>query len=315
MKKFLGNDSFLKVFSFVIAIIIWFYIIIIVDPPVVYVVRDIPIRYVQQNNLNSMGLSIVNESVSKIDLKIKGSRKKIVNLDSKNVLATVDLSSVTKAGKHTLPINLTIPYDYNEILNDEPYSIDLVIDKIVEEKRNINVRTVGNPETGYIAGKPEINPQTILLRGAASYVSSVADVRVTVDINGKNKDVSDHFKIELIDSSGNIIDAKDSEIGFVSSDITKAEVMCPILRLKTVSIRPSFNGNLPNGKTVTIQPNALTIYGYEDVIENITEITTEPISVNSLLGGTIQSVGLNLPENINLRDSVTTVTVKLSNNE
>jgi len=311
LKKFFSNDSFLKIFSFVIAIIIWFYIIIVLDPPIALVVRDIPIRYVQQNVLTEQGLSIVDESQSTIELKIEGSRKKIVNINSKNVLATVDLSAVTKAGKHTLPINLSIPYEYKEIVSKKPHSVEVVVDKLVEEKRNIRIKTTGNPETGYIAGTPEINPKTVLLKGAASIISNVADVRVTVDIDDRKEDLTDNIEIELVDTSGNVITERSEIYELISADVSEVEIFCPILKLKTVPIKVQLSGTVPEGANVSVQPNMVTVFGYEEDIEKIEEILTKEISVETVLGAG-QSVELVLPENIALRDSVSTVTVKIN---
>lgn len=315
MRRFFGNDSFLKIFSFIIAIIIWFYIIIVLDPPVEVTVRDIPIQYIQQNVLSAQGLSVVDESRSTVELRIKGSRKKIVNIDAKNVLATVDLSAVTRAGKHTLPINVSIPYEYTEITNKKPLSVDVVIDKLVEEKRNIHVKTTGNPESGYIAGTPEVSPQTVMIRGAASVVGGISDVRVTVDISGAKSDLTGNADIELYDSTGSLISEKDEIYSLISVDTMEAEVLCPIFKIKTVPIKLNLSTELPQGASASVQPNMLTICGYEDDLEGIEEIFTEQISVQALSESGEESVGLVLPENVKLRDGVTTVNVKYSAGE
>lgn len=311
MKKFFGNDSFLKVFSFVVAIIIWFYIIIVLDPPVDITIRDIPIQYAQQSTIMTQGLSVVDESKSTVELKIKGSRKKIVNLNSDNIVATIDLSSVTKAGEYSLPINLSIPYEYSEIVSMKPHNIDVVIDKQVEEKRNIRVKTVGNPESGYIAGTPEVNPKTVLLKGPASVIGKIFDVRVSVDISDKKTDVKDVANLELVDSSGRVISEKDGLFELVTYDISEAEVFCPVMKLKTVPIKLNQDSDSTDGR-ISVQPNMITVYGYEEDIEKIESILTAKISMQNLISTGEQTVNIELPEKIYLRDNVTTVTVKYS---
>lgn len=316
MKKFFGNDSILKIFSFVIAIIIWFYIIVVLDPPVEMNIRDIPIRYVQQNALLEQGLSIVDESRESVEIKLKGSRKRLVNIDSENILATVDLSSVTKAGKHSLPINIAVPYEYLEVVSKKPYTVDVTIDKLVEEKRNIRIKTNGNPEAGFIAGDAETNPKTVLLKGAASVISGISDVRISLDITNASKDINTVAKIELVDSDGNIIDENSEIAELVSADINKAEVFCPIMRLKTVPIKAECDIALPEGTSLAVQPNTITVYGYSEDIDEIEEIkTTKITSLSDLSGGKTISCGIVLPENIKPRDDVSSVNVKLSSAE
>lgn len=316
MKRFFGNDSILKIFSFVIALIIWFYIIVVLDPAVEISVRDVPIRYVQQNALLEQGLSIVGESRETVEVRLKGSRKRLVNIYAENILATVDLSSVTKAGEHSLPINISAPYDYLEVVNKKPYTVDITVDKLVEEKRNIRIKTNGNPEAGFIAGNAETNPKTVLLKGAASVISDISDVRISLDITNASRDINTVAVIELVDSKGNVIDETGELFELVSLDISKAEVFCPIMRLKTVPIKADLGFEVPEGTSVAVQPNTITIYGYAEDIEGIEEIKTAPItSLSELSDGKTVSCGIVLPENIKPRDDVATVNVKLSTAE
>ena len=312
MKKFFEKDSFLKIFSFIIAIIIWFYIIIVLDPPVVTVIRDIPIRYTQQSLLNDQGLSIVDENKASVEIRLEGSRKRLVNINSKNITASVDLSTVTKAGTHTLPVSITIPYEYLEVVSKKPDTIEVTVDKIVEEKRNIRVKTVGNPEAGYIAGTVEINPSTVLLKGAASVVGQISDVIVSVDVSKRKTDLTDTVKIELIDSEGRGIPADDEIFELLSADISEVQLKCPIMKLKTVPIKANLSAFAGTGETVSVQPNTITIYGYEQDVEQIEEIYTELVYMDKLRKDGSVNVGIRLPENLKLRDNVTSVIVKLN---
>lgn len=312
MKKFFEKDSFLKVFSFIIAIIIWFYIIIVLDPPVVTVIRDIPIRYVEQNALTEQGLSIVDQNKESVEIKLEGSRKRLVNINSKNITASVDLATVTKAGTHTLPVNISIPYEYLEIVSKKPDTIEVTVDKLVEEKRNIRVKTVGNPEAGYIAGTVELNPSTVLLKGAASVVGQISDVIVSVDVSKRKTDLTDTAKIEFIDSDGKTLSEDNEIFELLSADISEVQLKCPIMKLKTVSIKADLDQSAALGETVSVQPNTITVYGYEDDIEGIEEIYTERVSIEKLRSDGAVNVGIRLPEDLKLRDNVTTVTVKLN---
>ena len=98
MKDFFLRDSVLKIISFVIALLLWIYIIAVVDPSVDVTVKDIPIRYTNQNMIEDKNLCLINDSKATVELKIRGSRKRIANIDNKNIYATVDLATVGKTG-------------------------------------------------------------------------------------------------------------------------------------------------------------------------------------------------------------------------
>ena len=77
MKNFFIKDSTLKVLSFIIAVVLWFYVILVIDPSVDVTIRNIPLRYINQGVLEERGLSLVEDPDLTMELKIRGSRKKI----------------------------------------------------------------------------------------------------------------------------------------------------------------------------------------------------------------------------------------------
>jgi len=121
-KSFFSNDWVLKIISLIGAVFLWMYIIIIVDPPIDITIRDIPIQYIEQTKLASQGLSVVSDKTQTMEIKIRGSRKKLANIDTNAISAIVDLSNVTSVGTHSLPVNIAIPYEYSEIISRKPYS-------------------------------------------------------------------------------------------------------------------------------------------------------------------------------------------------
>ena len=51
MKKMFASDNVLKVISIFIAIVIWIYIAIVMDPAIEITVRDLPIQFIGQEGL------------------------------------------------------------------------------------------------------------------------------------------------------------------------------------------------------------------------------------------------------------------------
>ena len=312
MKSFFEKDSVLKVFSFIIAIIIWLYILIVLDPSVDTTIKDIPIKYTQQNALTDQGLSIVDENRETVEIKVNGSRKRLVNINAENITATVDLSSVAQAGKHSLPIMLSVPYEHIEIIRKKPDNVEITVDRLVEEKRNISVRIIGSPEPGYIAGTVELNSSTVLLKGAASVVKQISDVYVSVDVSKRKTDLFTTAKIEFLDSDGRLLSSVSELFEYLSSDITETQLKCPIMMLKTISIKPNLDRKLQAGESVSVQPNTITVFGYKEDIENVEEVLTESVSLDVLKKDKKLSAQLLLPEKLKSRDNVNSVTVKYS---
>ncbi len=308
MKNFFIKDSTLKVISFIVAVLLWFYVILIVDPSVDISVKDISLRYANQSILEERGLSLVADPDATVELKIRGSRKKIANIDNKNIYATVDLANMTKVGTFSIPISISIPYEYEEIVSKKPNNATVVIDRIVTDERKINIKTEGSVANGYIAGTPETNVATVTLKGASTLVERIHGVEAILDFDGRTGEINDKERLYFIDSNGKKIDTKDIIYESVSMDINYVEINCPVMKLKTVPVEVD-NLDLGEGYKVSIQPSNVTVYAENDVLETITKITAT-VNANTLTTEGVQQVKLNIPEGVSMRDGITEVTIK-----
>lgn len=309
MKSFFPKDSFLKITSFVIAVILWFYVVWVVDPAVDVTVKDIHIRYANQALLESRGLSLVADPNATVELKIRGSRKKIANIDNKNIYATVDLANMTKEGTFSLPISISIPYEYNEIVDKKPYNANVMIDRVVQEKRNVEILTVGNVANGYIAGTPEASVKSVTLKGASSLVDRIKGVAATLDFDGRTGEITDKEDLYFLDSNGKVIDADDDIYGTVSMDVSTVDITCSVLKLKTVPITVDTSA-LGEDYKISIQPPNVTIYAENDILDGISEIVSEKIDADILAQEGVQTIKLTVPDGVAMRDGINEVTVK-----
>lgn len=311
MKGFFSKDSVLKVISFVIAIMIWFYVIIVVDPSVDITIRDIPVRYVNQTALENNGLSVINDGTAVCELKVRGSRKKIANIDNKNVYATVDLSSIGRTGTFSLPISISIPYEYNEIVSKKPYNIEVAVDRIIEKEVEIKVVSSGSVANGYIAGEPVTSSKSVILKGPLSLVNSIGGVAATLSYGDRAAEIKDTEKLYFTDSSGKPVDKDNNLYDKVGMDLSAIEIYCPVMKLKTVPVKAVFDDEtkIENFK-ISVQPSNITIYAENEILSEVAEIETALLNANTLLeDGTAESA-LVLPEGVYLRDGIKSVTVK-----
>lgn len=317
-KNVFSNDWVLKIISFIGAVLLWMYIIIVVDPPIDVTVRDIPIQYTEQGKLASEGLSVVGNRDNTLEIKIRGSRKKLANIDKNLISATVDLSTVTSVGTHSVPVNVTIPFEYSEIVSKKPLSVDVTIDKIVEIRKDVTVVAKDLPENNYMAGDIKVTPSSVLLKGPESVIKQISSVAAFLTFDGTSEDVYTKNKVELLDNKNNIVSDESDIAELVISDVELVDIYCPIYKMKTVSVVPKSIGNIPkleNGNDVKIEviPAAVTIYGKAEQIENINEIKTELFSASELNVGDELTVKLNADEKIaGICDDIDSVTIRIT---
>ncbi len=313
MRNFFFKDSVLKVVSFVIAIVIWLYIIIVADPSVDMPVKDIQIRYVNQTALEERGLALISDPNATVELKIRGSRKKIANIDNKNVYATVDLANIGKTGTFSLPISISIPYEYDEIVSKKPYNADVVIDRVLEQERDIQVIATGDVANGYIAGKSQTSSKSVILSGPSTILGNIRGVAAYLDYDGRSAEIKEVEELYLIDSNNKKIE-KDSDVyDMVSMNISSIEITCPVMKLKNVPIAIDTEAfvNAESYK-ISVQPSNVSIYADGEVLETVSEIGTKKIDFGKLVSEGSLTVELDIPEGVSLRDGISEVTIKVS---
>ena len=311
MKGFFFKDSVLKVVSFVVAIIIWLYIIVVADPSVDIPVKDIPIRYVNQTALEERGLALISDPDATVELKIRGSRKKIANIDNKNVYATVDLANIGKTGTFSLPISISIPYEYDEIVSKRPYNADVIIDRVLEQERDIQIITTGEVANGYIAGKAQASSRTVVLNGPSTILANIRGVAAYLNYDGRSAEIKDVETLCFIDSNGKRIEKGSDVYDMVRMDISSVEITCPVMKLKSVPIvidTTSF-ANASSYK-ISVQPSNVSIYAETEILENISEIGVEKIDFKKLVEAGSLMVKLDVPEGVSMRDGIGEVTIK-----
>ncbi len=304
VKKFFLNNWALKVISFVAAVIVWIYIIIVIDPSVDYTLKDVPIEY-NEELLTEQGLSIVSDIKPTVEIKLRGSRKKLYNIDSDKVIAKADLSNIDKIGDYRLNVRVSIINEYVDIVSVKPDVVDVTVDKIIERRENIQVESVGSLAEGFEAGEVQLSSESVLLKGASSLVNNIAKAVVYLNYNDAKYDITSTEKIVLLDYSGNVIESSD-----ITKDIDAVNVVCPVLERKNVDVALNSGNTLPLGYKVEISPNILTVYAKSDVISDITSVSTEYVDLSNLRGAE-KHVQLIIPDGVQVRGGITSVTVKV----
>ena len=82
MKKQMKSDLPLKVFSVMIAICLWFYVVQVQSPDMDRVIKGVPVVFTQKNILEEKNLIVLNDNEHTIDIKIRGSRKYVMEVSS-----------------------------------------------------------------------------------------------------------------------------------------------------------------------------------------------------------------------------------------
>ena len=305
----LSRESVLRLMlSFVLALALWLYVTSKQSQPVVY---DYPnVLQVTYQGLNSN--LIVNEDPSFVRVRFQ--------LDNPNLLPSfasfrsyVDLAGLGPGLYTHIPVH---------IFTDPGIKIDKVTPAAVplriEQLRQVTVPVVAKiqrPPPGGYQAQVSLDPQTIHVTGPSSLVSQVDRAEVMLNLATSNF-VGPYTPI-LVNRQGQPVQGHfASDSPSPSSVQVTVRVKAPATSKSLPIVVPDLLGQPRAGYGVvglTAQPSQLVAQGAADILDRLTSISTQPISIAHRGAGSFtKRVGLRVPDGVSVTTRSVTVRVQLA---
>lgn len=285
------NDLKLKILSIIVAIFMWTFVINTTNPTVNKSYRNIPVVIRNQDDLEKKGYTIIGKDESyATNVKLKGSREKLLSLRSENIYASVDISDL-KEGVQSLDIEVDIPsgVSVDEI---EPGEINLNIQKVIEKTMPVNLIFSDEIKDGRIVEVNELSPKEVTVKGPASIINKIdrAELRIN-DLNFLDGKIH-NLPVKVLDKNGKAL----SDINISHQDVN---VSFLVYETKRVNLKLVTIGRIDRDYELTakeLSPDSIVIKGQESVIRDIEEIPTKPVNINYLRSNSTGDVKLDLPD-------------------
>ena len=298
----LHKNTKIKIISLLSAIVLWMYVMAVVDPEDTKLYENIPITITNLNEIKDLGLVVDPDYNLVTSVYIKGKLSDLQKISANNIDVYGTVSNPIE-GQNQLYLRASV----NDKVTTEFKSDTIVInlEKSIEEEKNITVNITGVYKDN--VDKVDLDKTKVVVSGPRSSVDSVKYVQATFDANKESVDTkSTELELKALDSEMN-------EVDHVTLEFNKVTAKVSYFQQKQVKINPIFSSNESNlvqGQDFTIIPSEINIKGKSDVINNIDSINTKMINVDEL-GTNNKIVDLDIPDGINAdKDSVT---IKLIN--
>ncbi|NLN14116.1 MAG: hypothetical protein GX185_00765 [Tissierellia bacterium] len=287
----------LKIFSVIIAIILWSYVMGIKNPDWPREYKNIDVQFTNIEALERRNLILMDPKEAKVTVSVVGKKSDMDKFTANNIVAKVDLSGYGE-GQTKVPVVVSLKDSAStvRITKYEPTEILVTIDRIVTEERKVNIRTSGELDRNYTLGDIEARPDSILLKGPRSWLNEVSEVFVVVPINNTTT-TSKFYPVQIVNHNGDEVVGVEKLPGTV-------EVIIPVYRKASLPIEVVLENQLPEDYVITnleITPKMVAVRGGNSLAD-IRSIKTRPIDVTKLLENPSLDVDLELPDNVDLID-------------
>ena len=299
----LKNNSKIKIISLLSAMVLWMYVMAIVDPEETKLFENIPVTITNKNELNERDLVIYPEQDLTTNIYVTGklSNLKKVTKDDINVYGQIN-NPLEGNNEIYLKVSTSqrVNYDFKN-----PVMI-VTLEKIISEDKSIKVDITGSGKNNVDNIMLQDNIDKVSVSGPRSLVNKVKRVVGTVKVNGELNDFSQSIKLEPVDANGKVVEGIELEKDSVNVNIT-------LLTQKTVPITLKLSDNSESGVNYTMSQNTVTIKGKKDIVDSINDIETQPVKLSEILPGTSKDIYLQVPSGITIETKY--ITIKKNSDE
>ncbi|HKU76889.1 MAG TPA: CdaR family protein [Pyrinomonadaceae bacterium] len=171
LRRIFVEDWSLKLLSLAIAIVLWLLVTGQNQPVTAHV-------NVQLNFIRPQSLEISNDPPRTVDVTLTGSRNKLDDLTSLDLVATVDISD-QRAGERVLRLAdkalITLPQGI-KVDGFQPSAIPIRLEEIVDRQVPVEPRLEGKPDDGFEVYSVYPNRGSVSVRGPASRVNGLQKI-------------------------------------------------------------------------------------------------------------------------------------------
>lgn len=285
--KVIKHNFWQKLMVILFAFVIWSYILVESNPMRRCEVNDITLSLIGTGELEAKHL-IITEGLPEdlnVDIVIETEQNNHKYINSNNVSAYVDVSSINSAGGAVL--NVTVDTRYGLVKSVSPATISLKTEPIIERDVPITYEYTGAVAEGYYVAPPQFFTETVSLRGAESMVKRVTEAKCAISVVGLKQTIIKSWNSSLLNYNGNKVDYGNLIIGGAPSISAKIEVF----EVKEVPVELILNDtlieNLPEDyeiSNVMVNPRSVFIAANKSALDKIDSIAVSSLNIRGKTG-------------------------------
>ncbi|MEG1311811.1 MAG: CdaR family protein [Romboutsia sp.] len=301
----LKNNTRIKLISLLSAIVLWLYVMAVVDPEESKIFENLPIEISNMSQLKENDLVIYPEIELTSDITITGKRSSLQKLKKESIHVYGQINDPME-GKKDMYLKANVP---GKVTHEFKSNIKIInLEKIVKEKRTIDINIEGKL-------KNNIEPVTldkdnVKISGPRVLVNKVQKVVGTVNTGNETTNFSSKVKLVPVDIDGKEVEGVDLEKSTINVNII-------LLKEKTVPIKVKFTNNNEIEdilKNYEVSQRTINIKGKKDIVDKIDSISTKAVDLESITENTSKDIYLEIPEGIIVDSKYITIKLDIAKN-
>ncbi len=302
--KLFYHNTFVLVFSLLVAIISWFFMMATSSDRGV-TVEDVPIQVRYSSAAQEEGLEVFHMSSETVNLQVTGNTLLTSQLTANDFEVSVTLNptdtSVTGNTLQKMDVQVQA-VKANTLTNFEiarvtPEEVTLEYDRFQEVNLPIESDIQCRSADGYYASTPILSADNVTISGPSSSVARIKRVAVSYNVESELKEDA-QFSCPLVLYDENNQEITNTAGLYLEMNVDKVDVTIPVTPVKTVNLTAT-TVHQPEGFSqdrIQIEPSTITIAGTANTLSGISEIQLDTvIDFADLEAGTTNTFTADIP--------------------
>lgn len=280
----LSHNLRLKLLSLVLAILLWSFVVTS-NPTITRskTISGIDAYVTNEAVLNANRLALAEdpaEALSGVSVQLNVPQSSYALADASNVQVTLDLSSVRTAGSQEVALRATTAY--GSVVRIMPESVTLEFEAYDSRTVPVNAALTGEQSENMWYNINRVNPEELVISGPSSLIQTIASAYVYVDVTERTSSFITAARFALNNYGGE--EVAQTLLSSSSSSVTVGVDVYPTKELPVSNeVADVVRGQTAEGYQITgitIQPETITVAADAELLEGLTELLIEPISLN-----------------------------------
>lgn len=293
----LKENTKIKLISLLSAIVLWMYVMAVVDPQETKVFEGVPVSITNIDELKNDNFVVYPEVDLTTDVYVTGKLSALKNISKDDITV---YGTITDAKEGNNAVYLKVNTSKGVSCNLKPDTLIIPLDRVVEERRSIDVVVEGKYKS-YL-DTLQLEEDSIKIYGPRTLVGLVQKIRATLTLDVNKDNFTTSLKLTPVDENGKKVDGVTLETDSVNANIS-------LLVEKNVPINVVFSDNNDNIDQYELSQSSITIRGKKQIIDATTSINTKAIDVSNITSDESKEVQLDIPQGIEI-DTNTKITIK-----
>src|SRR5918912_3819293 len=261
--------------------------------------------------INAPPSLVVTGDVPTVQVQVRAPSDVWSRLRSSSIRATADASRAGP-GSNELPVTLEPLDPAIRGVEPVPARVRVTMEEVREASVPVRVNLTGTVPFGYIAGQARVAPDSVTVRGPASFIDRVKEALVEIPLDQLTLSINNTYQPVPVDARRETVAGLKVAPPSVSVEVPVAQQVS----YKEVGIRPIIRGKLASGyylEPVEVNPPSATIVGEPAQLAAVTYVETEPVDVTGLSATSVRQVFLRAPNGVTfLQPRPVTLTLRIN---